>query len=280
MVWCLDFHAPYRCRHAGACCHAGWTIPFEDGTVAARAATGACSFLDGSTRLCSIHRAHGVHALPLTCRMFPRIVLHDARGTFVSLSHFCPTAARLLFDAPGNGTIVPAPAALADIGELDGLDARGEWPPLLRARVLMDADSFAAWERQSVSLLTRATISADTALAELQDVTARICTWTPGGAQPLLDVVDAAFDRHESAAGAHGSVMGAADHADRADAALKRWIAARLFGAWSTYQGDGLAATIRYLRACLDTFRREIDADGDALEAIRRSDLRILHSVT
>jgi hypothetical protein len=203
--------------------------------------------------------------------MFPRIVLHDARGTFVSLSHFCPTAARLLFDAPGDGTIVPAPAALANIGELDGLDARGEWPPLLRARVMMDPDSFAAWERRSVSLLTRATISADTALAELQDVTARICKWAPGGAQLLQDVVHTAFDRHDDDS-AHGTVMPVEE------IALKRWLAARLFGAWTTYQGDGLATTLRYLRACLDTFRRERDVDGDALEAVRRSDLDMLHS--
>ena len=136
MIWCLDFHAPYQCRHTGACCRAGWTIPFEDGTVAARDAGGAGTFLDGHARRCSIHRARGPQALPLTCRMFPRVVLHDARGTFVSLSHFCPTAAALLFDADGDGSIVGAPPALAGIGELDGLDARGEWPPLLRAGVI------------------------------------------------------------------------------------------------------------------------------------------------
>src|SRR6478672_6417798 len=114
MVCCLDFHTAYRCRHAGACCQAAWPIPFDDGTVAARDADGACSFFDGITHLCAIHDRHGMHALPLTCRMFPRLVLHDARGTFISLSHFCPTAARLLFDAPGDGTIVEAPLALAD----------------------------------------------------------------------------------------------------------------------------------------------------------------------
>jgi hypothetical protein len=138
MAWCLDFHAAYRCRHAGACCRAEWAIPFGDGTVAARDANGACSFFDGTSHLCSIHGRHGLHALPLTCRMFPRLVLHDARGTFISLSHFCPTAARLLFDAAGDGAIVAAPPALTDVGELDGLDARREWPPLLRPGVMME----------------------------------------------------------------------------------------------------------------------------------------------
>src|SRR4051812_31188677 len=100
MTWCLNVHAPYRCRHAGACCRASWTIPFEDGTIAARTPDNGCIFLDGRSGLCSIHRDGGAQALPVTCRVFPRIVLQDARGTFISLSHFCPTAAALLFDAP------------------------------------------------------------------------------------------------------------------------------------------------------------------------------------
>lgn len=273
MASCLDFHAPYRCRHAGACCQAGWTIPFEDGTVAAQDAHGACSFLDGTAARCSIHSSCGVHALPVTCRMFPRIVLHDDRGTFVSLSHFCPTAARLLFDARGDTTIVVAPAALIDVGELDGLDARGVWPPLLRPRVLMDLHAYGAWERRAISLLTRHTIAPSDALAELEDVTAAICTWVPG-TTALQDVVDAAFARHAATARTPATAA-----EDVTNAAVKRWLAARLFGAWVAYQGDGLAATIRYLGVCLETFTREAEADGNPLEAIRRSDLRILHSV-
>jgi hypothetical protein len=270
MIWCLDFHAPYRCRHAGACCRAGWTIPFEDGTIAARDMHGACTFLDGSARLCSIHRQGGIMALPVTCRMFPRIVLHDVRGTFVSLSHFCPTAASLLFDGTAEATIVEAPEALAHVGELDGLDARGEWPPLLRARVLMDADSYSAWERHAVSLLTRDTLAPCDSLAELEDITARIVTWVPGSGR-LEDVVHAAFTARTVP-----SVAG--EVTATTDTAVKRWLAARLFGTWHAYQGDGLAATIGYLRACLQVFDAELTSDGSALEAIRRSDLRVLHA--
>jgi Fe-S-cluster containining protein len=267
MQWCLNIHAPYRCRHAGACCRASWMIPFEDGTIAARDAQGACTFLDGTNGLCSIHRAGGVHALPLTCRMFPRIVLKDGRGTFISLSHFCPTAASLLFEACDAIAIVEAPAALANIGELDGLDARQVWPPLLRPGVLMDLESYGEWERRALSILTRDDAAPRDALAALADATARLTAWTPGSGA-LLDTVHAAFD-------ALGT--GAATDAVRERAAVKRWLAARLFGAWMAYQGDGLAATIAYLRTCLETFDREVAADGSALEAIRRSDLRIVH---
>lgn len=266
MAWCLDFHASYRCRHAGACCTAAWTIPFEDGTVAARDAHGACSFFDGATSLCLIHGAHGAHALPVTCRMFPRIVLHDSRGTFLSLSHFCPTAARLLFQAPGDAVIVEAPHALAGVGELEGLDARREWPPLLRPGVLMEPVSYGEWERRAVLLLTRTKASAEGALATLEETTAPIAAWTPGSGA-LLDAVQRAFEAAPS--------RGVRCEAD--EMPVRRWLAARLFGAWTAYQGDGLAATLRYLRLCLATFLRERDADGDAFEAIRRSDLRIVH---
>jgi hypothetical protein len=268
MPWCLNIHAPYRCRHAGACCRASWLIPFEDGTIAARDAGGACTFLDGRTGLCSVHRTGGLQALPLTCRMFPRVVLQDARGIFISLSHFCPTAASLLFEPSGDLAIVEAPAALADIGELDGLDARDAWPPLLRPGVLMDLDSYAEWERRALNALTRGDAAPRDALASLADVTGRIAAWTPGSGE-LRDEVHASFD----AVGDSG-----ASETVRDRAAVKRWLAARLFGGWIAYQGNGLAATIAYLQSCLETFDRELAQDGNALEAIRRSDLLIVHS--
>jgi hypothetical protein len=64
---------------------------------------------------------------------------------------------------------------------------------------------------------------------------------------------------------------------DAHEPALKRWLAARLFGNWVAYQGDGLQAIIRSLRGCLATFTTELARDGSPLEAIRRSDLLILH---
>src|SRR5262249_9017347 len=151
VIRCLSFHTAYRCRHAGACCRAGWTIPFDttdvtkvrtlplaqeslvrapDGsTVAGKTNSGACRFLERGG-LCAIHRIGGQLALPMSCRMFPRSVLIDRRGTFISLSHFCPTAAALLFEDGPPAAIVEAPASLVDVGPLDGLDARHAWPPL------------------------------------------------------------------------------------------------------------------------------------------------------
>lgn len=239
--------------------------------LASRRENGTCSFFEADSRLCAIHHAGGHAALPLSCRMFPRVVLHDGRGTFISLSHFCPTAAGLLFDhgeswPPAN--IVDAPSALTDVGPLDGLDARNAWPPLLRPGVMMDLDSYGAWERLGVDLLTREGIAPDVSLDALASATSRITSWSPGGATPLLHIVRDAFDGR---AAPPARVLGAHEPA------VKRWLAARLFGNWIAYQGDGLEAIVRYLRGCLAIFAAELARDGHPLEAIRRSDLQIVH---
>jgi Fe-S-cluster containining protein len=286
---CLSFHAAYRCRHSGACCRAGWTIPFDHGereTVhtlrlaggsftgdghAARQPDGTCSFFEGDTHLCAIHHAAGFAALPLSCRMFPRVVLHDGRGTLISLSHFCPTAAALLFepaDPSATADIVDAPPPLTDVGALDGLDAREAWPPLLRPGVMMDIESYAEWERLAIELMMREGIAPAAGLDTIAAATIRIAAWSPGGATPLIHAVREGFDMPVPAAAALSA------H----EPALKRWLAARLFGNWIAYQGDGLDAIVRYLRRCLATFTTELARDGSPLEAIRRSDLLIVHN--
>ena len=293
MAKCLSFHAAYQCRQSGACCSAGWTIPFDreeldatrvlalrsgtirasgDGGVAAIAEDGRCSFLetDGERHACAIHRAGGHAALPLTCRMFPRQVLHDARGTFISLSHFCPTALALLFDDDHPVAIVDAPLPLAGDGTLDGLDARDVWPPVLRPGVMMDLDSYAQWERHAVELLTREGVAPGMSLTSLANATAAIQRWSPGDA-PLEHAVRDAFGTLPPPPTA---VL--APH----DRGIKRWLAARLFGSWIAYQGNALDTIVRYLRACLDVFLVELARDGDAREAIRRCDRLIVHDAS
>jgi hypothetical protein len=239
--------------------------------VASRHADGTCTFFEDDSHLCAIHHAAGYAALPLTCRMFPRVVLHDGRGTLISLSHFCPTAAGLLFE-PGQSWppvgIVEAPPALTDVGPLEGLDARDVWPPLLRPGVMMDLESYAAWERLGIELLAREGIAPDVSLDALAAATGRIAWWSPEETVPLLHTVHDAFGM---LAPPPTAVL------DVHEPALKRWLAARLFGNWIAYQGDGLQAIVRFLRGCLATFTSELARDGNALEAIRRSDLLIVH---
>lgn len=233
---------------------------------------GRCTFLHGEAEYeysCEIHRVGGHAALPLTCRMFPRQVLHDQRGTFISLSHFCPTAAALLFadeDVPAG--IVDAGASLAGDEALDGLNARDVWPPVLKPGVMMDLDSYAAWERSAVELLTRSGVAPLVAIRSLADVSSRIAEWTPSAGTPLEHAVRDAFGMLPPPPTA------ALDPRDRA---VKRWLAARLFGTWIAYQGNALATIVRYLRACYDVFVVELARDGNPLQAIRRSDHLIVH---
>lgn len=216
----LSMHAGYACRHAGACCTSHWPIPLErvrvdavrmavaDGRIAVRepwltAAAGAPAEIGGVLAIdarghcvfhqhdrCAMHRTLGHDRLPSACQHFPRVCSIDARGVAVTLSHYCPTAAWLLFDdAPV--TIVEGPAPWPGHESPEGLDARDVWPPLLTEHVLMDHESYAAWERYMVDVLA-GEASLDTtpedALGQLRAGAASLVRWTPDDG-PLLEVV-------------------------------------------------------------------------------------------
>jgi Fe-S-cluster containining protein len=325
MARCLNFHAAYRCRHSGDCCRAGWPIPFsreenarvdalrlverpfDDGgeglaTVARRQPDGGCVFFEPEGRLCSIHRAAGEGALPVTCRMFPRIVLKDARGTFLTLSHYCPTAAALLLEGDEPPDVVDAPPSLIPAGELEGLDASDAWPPLLRPHVLMDHESYALWERRAIAVLARADLMPWHALDAIASATTVLTAWSPREGE-LRDAVNGAFDdtrlrptpdiepdvslarlvlravppemRPRSPCIGDASVD--LDVARPYGSVINRWLAARLFGTWIAYQADGLDALVRYLRACLSVLLVEMGRECRFVEAIRRSDYLLVH---
>src|SRR5262249_40791155 len=184
-AYCLDIHSRYRCRHSGACCES-WTVRAEPEVVelvrargvtpgsgdrplflssanadgketwtVARTDRGDCVFFerDGG-RLCVIHRELGEDALPSACRHFPRRVLHDARGTLISLSHFCPTAASTLLNG-GTLSIVDARAPLLLASAMEGLDARDALPPLVRPGLLCDMDGYDTWERAGIAVFAQ-----------------------------------------------------------------------------------------------------------------------------
>jgi Fe-S-cluster containining protein len=287
----LSFHAQYRCRHSGVCCRTAWDLPFApaerdaaerlhlvpsgafrvegDVSFAARQPDDSCVFLEstGALALCGIHRAAGHSVLPVACRMFPRVALHDARGWTITLSHFCPTAASLLFEADEAVAIVAAPASLVDVGPLDGLEAADVIPPLLRDGMLMDLDSFSEWEALAIRALTAPGCTPAGAIARLERITEELARWTPADGA-LLECVRAAF-LSSSTGHVHATTL--------ESRAVQRWLAAHLFGNWIAYQGRGLRTIVRYVRACLDVFSVELARDGNALEAIRRSDYLIVH---
>ena len=166
----LNFHLPYRCRHSGACCKSGWPIPVED--AHARAITDAIrghkvlplvtpwltdakTLATTDTGQCAFHydRCGVYEARPESCRHFPYVCLIDQRGVSVSLSHYCPTAASLLFEHEGPIEIVEGPAPIAGMEIPEGLDARESLPPRATATRLMSFEEFSLWEANRIEML-------------------------------------------------------------------------------------------------------------------------------
>lgn len=340
-TYCLSFHASYRCRHVGACCNADWDVEVEDRIVdaltggrlrpvyaavqpfrrardengrefstPARTATGTCAFRHAER--CSLQVSGGEAMLPAACRHFPRIYLRGPRGDRLTLSHYCPTAAALLFDA-GEISIVETAPPLALEGSIEGLDARQSLPPLLRPAMLMDHDAYDAWERLLVSVLAAAPTVAD-AMATAAAATERLRRWRPAdgalttavrnslaGPAPAAgrDRLSKGFEVLADVTGEHPLLAMPSDfpaawhrlydlHRDRLDEPVRRYLAACVFGNWVAYRSQGLRSILEWLRACFDVLRLQITRaafEAGALtrdsitSAIRASDYMIVHTV-
>lgn len=222
----LRFHAGYRCRHAGVCCTEDWAIPVEaplhqhlsqalersalrpehegarylepaEALTDALVVTGRvgcdCAFFEPTGgRLCAIHRQLGHEHLPSACQHFPRVVTIDPRGVFVSLSHVCPTAGRLLLepcDAPFD-LVHEGPVVTPGL-EWTGLDARDALPPQVSAAVLWDWDALSAWERGVLDALAR--VSPESALSAVAVAASMLERWRPRAGETLAVAVAGAF---------------------------------------------------------------------------------------
>jgi hypothetical protein len=290
-VRCLNVHAPYVCAHAGACCEAGWTIPVEDGLVAPLRtigidigaeriapvrSDGSCAFFERQAgRLCTIQRRGGAALLPSMCRHFPRVVVNDPRGASVTLSHFCPTAAGLLFTAP-HLTIVDAPSSLALNGSLDGLDATGVLPPLLTTDVLTDWDGYSAWEARAVALFDGEHVQPERAVEALAIATDASCRWRPGS-QSLSEAVHHAFARSQPVVD-----LGDTERWGSFGRTVNAFLAAHAFASWTAYEPDGLRAIPVAVAKALSTLTRNLDdrplTRETLTEAIRATDLQLRHA--
>jgi Fe-S-cluster containining protein len=214
-VRALSIHADYGCRSSGACCTSGWPIPLEPGVeqrlegglrsgalrlprlepewlrpapglphgaraVLRQDAAGACVFLEaGHPRLCAVHRQLGEDALPSACRQFPRVATLTPQGVSLTLSHYCPTAAALLFRDGARLEIVTDPPAFPASWPYEGLDARDSLPPLLRPGVLMSWESHARFEEHAVATLAREQLTPEQATVALAADAEALRLWTP-----------------------------------------------------------------------------------------------------
>ena len=193
---------------------------------------GRCVFFDPSlapSGSCTVHRQIGEDALPSPCRHFPRVVTLSPLGVSVTLSHYCPTAAGMLFVDPRSVippggedsagprgsrdpalSIVESPEAFPPEWPYEGLDARDALPPLLRPGVLMDWPSLEHWERFAVAVLAEEGLGPESALDVLATAAEEARRWTPahGAFRPFFEGVLASSPR--SASGDGGSA-GTAD---------------------------------------------------------------------
>jgi len=236
MVRCLSIHAGYRCRDSGACCSSGWPIPIEvplyerlvaslesgairidpaargappfmstrglpEGTAAVlgQTADGRCVFHDAEARRCRIQRVNGHAALPIACQQFPRLCLLDPRGIQITLSHYCPTAASLLFDDLPITIVESPPAFPPDVG-YEGLDARDAFPPLLRPGVLLDWDTLDAFETHAIQLFDLEREGVELALARIEIIAERLRAWQVEDGPLLATFRSAAVAAHDTPA--------------------------------------------------------------------------------
>ena len=348
-VYTLSIHAGYRCRHSGECCTAGWRIPVErdterrlvgsglnphtpethtalerDGsnTLLALTPERACVFFEPRRNerrsSCGIHRILGHDALPSACRHFPRVAVTDDHGTFVTLSHFCPTAAALLFADTVPLSIVQPPPTFNVVTEYEGFDARGVLPPLLRANVLMDLDGHHAWETRVVRVMADEAYDVETALTQLEHDAERVRAWRPGQealcerirglgtdqtAIPARKVEDVAlYELVRSCVPPELGSEPVPEDFDATDAAhvqpawrdfagpVKRYLAARAFASWIPWHARDFRVAVRWLAAARSVLRveaaRECGRTGRPLDraqlvaAVRRADLLLVHKAS
>jgi hypothetical protein len=226
-------------------------------------------------------------------------------------------------DARDRFSIVSAPSSLAIGGRVEGLDARDALPPLLAPGLLMDIDGYDAWERQAIALLSRGTRGAADCIATIAEASRRLQRWRPGGETLRAAVVRefgiASAREDDEDLGADAARLAAADASvpnelrrpppekgldgawahvapwwPSVDPAVRAYLAARLFGNWVAYYGQGVHAIVEYLRVCLSVLKLEAarhhrravttGAASTALspwqtvtEAIRSADLLLVH---
>jgi len=181
-------------------------LPHGARAVLAQDSGGRCVFLEAGG-LCTVHRQAGAEALPSACRDFPRLVTRSPLGVSITLSHYCPTAAALLFRAtpPVRTGATPAvasggarhresratggdadsalviendPEAFPPDRPYEGLDAREAFPPLLRPGVLTSWVAHARWEAHAATTFGREELSPEAAVAALAGVAEDARRWS------------------------------------------------------------------------------------------------------
>lgn len=250
-----------------------WIIPANDapedvaGMLAVRE-NGHCVFFEAGESGCSIHDVK-----PAGCVHFPYVCLIDQRGVHVTLSHYCPTAASLLFEHRDPIAIVEGPAPVEG-DSIEGLDARASLPPVSRdsSNRLMSLDDLDAWQRDQIANAKIDEFRSDDVMLFNLARAAVPAPWTWPEAPPKVE-------------GMWWSLVAPKWHFF--SEALTRYAAAKAYASWSLYVGDGVEAAEQSARIAAAVLRIEAarlcgwsgrELDRELLtEAIRQSDLLLVH---
>jgi hypothetical protein len=199
------------------------------------------------------------------------VAIVDPRGTFVTLSHVCPTAARLLLEDV-DAQVVSAGPVIDHHLAIEGLDARDALPPLLTRDLLWDWEGWDRWERGAAALLATGDRAPEEKLGELRAAVSAVVRWRPSDGA-LEDAVAAAFETAQAAAEPFAltpEVLCSLCHAVESSipeplkpsglrltpidvppawhawsAAVGRYLAARAFANWVGYYGSGIETWFR-----------------------------------
>jgi Fe-S-cluster containining protein len=311
----LTTHLPYACRHSGACCSSGWSIPVERDRARRIAAamkagvispapapwlqpgprppdevagvlmlqaSGACIFHHPAAGASPAEPGCTIHTMrPASCEHFPHVCVTDPRGVHVTLSHYCPAAADLLFENQAAVDVVSGPPVL-DAGRIpEGLDARESLPPVRESRaapagpMLMSWAEVSEWERALVRQLASDTRVPGT--PDLARFDAARHAVQAGLAWPSAPDDTGRLWREQVAPAWRGWT-----------AVVGRYLAARAHASWAMCLGRGPAdvreavATARAVlqveavRQCAERGTGALDR-GRLRDAIRQSDLLLVH---
>jgi Fe-S-cluster containining protein len=291
-------------------------LPEGAAAILERDDEGRCVFYASDAKRCIVHRDLGEAALPATCRHFPRIAVQDPRGVSISLSHFCPTAAAMLFREDAV-EVVAEPPAFPE-ADYEGLVVTiDDLPPLLTPRMLMDLDGYSAWERHMVARCSDVQQRPASVVATLWRDAHRLGEWKPGGAtlreaiaqlppeyvsvaeesglqnslrrhREVIEAVPDDLKPDPDESGLHEAMRThVAPEWERFHPPVNRYLAAKAFASWTAYQGRGIKTIVRGLEAALALVRveaarqcrnaaRALDRDL-LLESFREADFLLNH---
>jgi hypothetical protein len=244
------------------------------------------------------------------------VAVRDGRGTSIGLSHYCPTAASLLFRDDVPLVVVESPDAFPP-ADYEGLSVEEEdLPPLLRPGVMMDVADYTAWEHHMVGRAA-ARLSPESVLATVMRDANIVRNWTPDGPSIAARIADLPQEAvpaeapHSLAssltefravmAAVPDDLRPAPDEEGLEEAyrrfvraaweawshPLRHYVAAKAFASWTAYQGRGLRSIVRGLEAAVALVRVEAarqcrDAGRPLdrellLEAFRQADFALNH---